>query len=140
MDSTLVASLVGFGSAITTAILASALTRRRLRHELQSAYRGDLARKQIAACEALWATLEATSFSPGSDRVIVDAAEAPKVNSEAALQLANDMTRIFYSSHGLFLSRQVREALVTFREFICDELVAETPESKTRSISKTKAD
>jgi hypothetical protein len=62
------------------------------------------------------------------------------VNCDAALELLERVTKVFYSSHGLFLSRQVRKALFDFRHFISDEFLTRTSDSQRISISKTKAD
>ena len=139
MDATVIASLVGFASAVVTALIASALTARRLRHELQSAYRGELARKQVAACEALWSALESTSFTPGANRVVEGEADDFTVNLPAARELVQEMTAVFYSAHGLFLSRQVRTALFEFRRFVTEEFPIQSADSERVSISKTKA-
>jgi hypothetical protein len=140
MDATVIASLVGFGAAVVTALVASALTRRRLREELQSTFRGELARKQVAACEALWSALESTSFSLGSARVIQGEADAHTVELGTARELMQKVTTVFYSSHGLFLSRRVRTALFDLRDFTKDELLTQTSESQRVPISKNKAE
>ena len=138
MEATVIASLVGFGSAVITALLASSLTRHRLRQELRSAYRGDLAQKQVVACEALWSALASTSIAPGSNHVIKRDGDIFTADIGLVHELVCRLNEVFHSGHGLFLSRRTRHALFALRDCLCDELLVLKSDTSTVRIPKAK--
>lgn len=116
-------ALVGALAAVLTSVLASLLGYRTLRAEYTSRHRLELIGKQIAACEALWATLGLAAQAQGDRRVIVHQDGKSYVSPAVARELYLELTRVFNSSSGLYYSKDLRTALFGLRDFIETDLM-----------------
>jgi hypothetical protein len=135
-------SIIAAIVAIITSLITSSVTSKNLKTEILSKHRQDLIRRQVIACETMWSALKLASKAKGENFVIQYKDEKTFVNIAAAKRLHNNLTESFNSKHGLYFSRELRDAIFNLRNFIEKEFLNTNFSSTTEaalSKSKTKS-
>lgn len=140
MDTKLFAALIAFLSAIMTSLIGYWVAYKKIQKELHTTHKSDLIKKQMEACERLWASLEFASFSPGDDRIIQESESGVSVNIDLSRQFISNLVSVFHSSVGIYLSRNVRKELFGLRDFVASEFIDAGGSKDEIQISKTKAE
>ncbi len=106
--------------AFVTALVTSFVTFRSLKLQLRANYRAGLARRQLAACEAVWEIFGPTSRTDGEHRVIRDfyaeLPETPILDVPETEAFLAKFQETFSSKAGLYLSESTRDTLHDFRD------------------------
>src|SRR6185295_19325611 len=128
MNATVFAAIVGCLSAVLTSVLAGFLSHRKLRAELTAGHRRELISRQILACERLWSALRPISIHAGMSSVITQQDGSSEAHPKAIEEFCENVTSLFFSPTGLYLSREVRTALFEMRDFLtgCVDAISET--------------
>src|SRR5262245_31385536 len=108
MNASLVAAIVGLISAVIASVVTGYVGYRRLRTELHAQIRKDYITRQIAACEEIWRHLLPLSEYPSSTSIVLTRHAPHKASHARAQAFCEDITAIFFTPAGLYISRDVR--------------------------------
>ncbi|MCE4538292.1 hypothetical protein LXT12_13625 [Pelomonas sp. P7] len=115
MDSTLVSGLTGFATAVVGTFLSHRFVQQRAFKEFAERYRNRLFDKQLAAYEALWVSLRRSSIYFSDETVFVRQRGEVFFSGQNATKMAIELTDVFFTEHGLYLSKSTRKALFDAR-------------------------
>lgn len=115
MDTTLVSGLTGFATAVAGTFLSHRFVQQRSFKEFAERYRNRLFDKQLAAYEALWVSLRRSSIYFSEATVFVRQAGEVFFSPSNATSMAIELTDVFFTEHGLYLSKSTRKALFEAR-------------------------
>jgi len=116
MDSTIIASLIGFITAVVGTIISHFLLLRHSTRQFAEYYRNKLFDKQLAAYEKLWGLLPPTSRASSERTILYLENSKIYVQTKIAKEFCDSITLYFFSEHGLYLSKSTRQALFNVRE------------------------
>ena len=124
MDTVVIASLVGFISALIGTIVSHWLITRRSRREFAEKYRTTLFDKQLNAYQKLWSLLAPTSRFYTDKTIVFIRDGKPHINVTTAKKFCEAITEFFFSEHGLYLSKTSRRALFETRDAVYKNIAA----------------
>lgn len=131
LGDTIISALIGAVAAALTSLAGYWVSYRNLRAEYLAKRNIDFTNKQIAACEALWVVLEPISRSQGDERVIIHRDQKTFIVLCAAREFYKSLCRVFYSSAGLYYSKQLRNELFDLRNYLMEEFISKAEEGQT---------
>ncbi len=123
MNTNIIAAVVGLVSAVVASIVTGYVGYRRLRSELRAQTRQDYMQRQMSACEELWRHLLPLSEYPTSKSILLSQRKPFFASPARAHAFCEDITAIFFSPAGLYISRDVRYSLFRMRTLLSRELV-----------------
>jgi hypothetical protein len=123
MNPSVVAALVGLFSALVASVVTGYVGYRRLRTEVHAQIRKDYITRQIAACEEIWRHLLPLSEYPSSTSILLTRHAPHQACPALAKAFCEDITAVFFTPAGLYVSRDVRFALFTLRAVLTKELI-----------------
>jgi hypothetical protein len=118
MDSTTIASLVGFITAIAGSVISHFLLLRHAKRQFAEYYRNKLFEKQLAAYERLWAILYPTSRATTDKTVVGFENGKAFFRAKIAAEFCESITQYFFSENGLYLSKSTRNVLFDVRDIL----------------------
>lgn len=125
MTDEVLSAVIGGAVGFAAAYLTVQFEIRKIKLQLQAAHRGELVRRQLNACEKIWAIFGAASRSGGEGRMIKNQDGQRFVQAEEARHFVRRLEDAFNSENGIYLSRRCRERLFEFRDFIRDAFCQE---------------
>ena len=137
MNSAVIGAIVGALAAVVSTVVSHYLLVSRLRAEAAGRTRADLAQKQLAAYQKFWSLLGPTSSYATEGCVLQRDGDEVYLASPAAEQFCRTVTAFFFSEHGLFLSRPLRDVLFGTRDLLLD-LLSQNPGKDAVRLSNTK--
>lgn len=132
VSATIITALVTLISGIISALVALIghyWTLKRVREEMLTKFKGGLYDKQITAYQKFWDMLEPLSnYDVGHDPILLTGNDKFHFNAVSARNFFVSYRSFFYSEHGIFLSKRLRDEVIGFRSF-SEEIIAENPNS-----------
>lgn len=93
----------------------------RFKKEQIETFRMDYYKNQLEAYQELWAILAPIShYSPGEDTILIKKANAQYLNCKILEEFFLEFRNFFYSQKGIFLSKELRQAIFEVRDFVVD--------------------
>ncbi len=120
MLSVVIPAMVGLISGLVSAVFSHLLLIKKIRREAEEKLRFDLYNKQIDAYQRFWDLLGPTSRYAGrqhQDRMIKSNETGYFLDKEAIDSFFDSFHEFFYSEHGIFLSRELRNAFFQSRDY-----------------------
>lgn len=119
----MISAMVGSFSAVLTSIISVCIGYKRLKVELLAKHRTELIHKQIEAAEALWRCLEPLSIADGDNRIIFEKDERNVARIQVAKAFYHAVTSLFFSTSGLYWSKNLRRSVFGLRDFLDDKMI-----------------
>jgi len=119
MDTNIIVAVIAVISALVGSLFGHWLTLRQLRRQQLEMTRGFVHQRTLEAYEKLWASLSpASMYDPDEKGIIIRKKDGMYLNRLAVYQFFSSLNSLFYSEHGLYLSKRMRTAIFTFRDFV----------------------
>ena len=141
--SALLAAVAGLIAAVVSYIAADRKNRNAinsLKIELRASYRSELAKRQIEACEKFWELFGPTSTTEGNSRIISKFKTTPTLDIAETDAFIANFQSVFSSKAGLYLSKQTRDELHEFRDFLIEMRNSSPQSSNQIRLSRVQAD
>lgn len=126
MDVKLLTAIIAACTALVTTIVVQYITGRRIRSSVKEHYRKIFFERQLNGYEALWQKLRPISryFGPLTvlNRKAVDGEMKWVLNTSVSQKFCDELTDLFFSNHGVFLSKTTRKVIFEIRDEISSTL------------------
>ncbi len=123
----MLSGIIALVSALVVAAVGHILTLTRVRKEVGVKIKAGLYEKQITAYQKFWDLLEPLSYyDVGHDPILFSKDDKFHLNAASARSFFISFRTFFYSEHGIFLSRRLRQEIFELRR-ILEEIIAENP-------------
>lgn len=138
MENEVVAALIGGIAGVVAGIGAAWVTMRaqitKVQIQLGAQHRGELVRRQLDACEDIWAIFDAASRSGGAGRMLQGQEGKRFIKVENAQAFIRRLEEAFNSKSGIYLSRNCRSKLFKFRDFLREQLSSAQTDQEEMSL------
>jgi hypothetical protein len=123
MDTNVIVAIIAVISALIGSLFGHWLTLRQLRRQQLETIRGFVHQRTLEAYEKLWVSLSpASMYDPYGKGIVIRKKDGIFLNRSAVIEFFTSLNTLFYSEHGLYLSKQMRTVIFTFRDFMLNLL------------------